>query len=42
MSVRRLGRLLGLTLALTALLGAVFLADEPVAFSQMAFGPLGW
>lgn len=37
MSARRLGRLLGSALALTALLGAVLLVDEPVALNQMTF-----
>ena len=37
MSARRLGRLLGPALALAALFGAIFVADEPVAFTQMTF-----
>jgi hypothetical protein len=37
MSARRLGRLLGSALALTALLGAIFFADEPATFTQMTF-----
>ncbi|MFK3981274.1 hypothetical protein ACI2K4_12955 [Micromonospora sp. NPDC050397] len=37
MSARRLGRLLGSALALVALLGAVFVTNEVLAFNQMTF-----